>query len=98
MDFVSWEAMSKREKPGPSGQTPQQKRQEKEASAGEVMPEVPTFPSGEASQPTGAEIMLALQQMDASLTSDLKQVKERLSTVDEMKVQGRCGRSDTEGD
>ena len=100
MDFVSWEAMSKHEKPGPSGQTPQQKeqkRQEKEASAGEVMPEVPTFPSGEASQPTGAEIMLALQQMDASLTSDLKQVKERLSTVDEMKVQVEGVRADVVG-
>ena len=93
MDFVSREAMSKREKPGPSGQTPQQKRQEKEGSA-EVMPEVPTFPAAVASQPTGAEIMLALQQMNASLTADLKQVKERLSVVDEVKVQVEGVRAD----
>ena len=96
MDFVSWEAMSKREKPGPSGQTPQQKRQEKEGSVDD-MPEVPMFPAAVASQPTGAEIMLALQQMNASLTSDLKQVKERLSVVDEMKVQVEGVRADVIG-
>ena len=96
MDFVSWEAMSKREKPGPSWQTPQQKREEKEGSA-EVMPEAPTFPSAGASQPTGAEIMLALQQMNASLTSGLKQVKERLSIVDEMKAQVEGVRADVIG-
>ena len=61
------------------------------------MPEVPTFPSDGTSQPTGAEIMLALQQMNASLTSDFKQVKERLSIVDEMKVQVEGVRADVVG-
>lgn len=60
------------------------------------MPEVPSFPTG-TDQPTGAQIMLALQQMNASLTSDLKQVKERLSIVDEMKVQVEGVRADVTG-